>query len=216
MWSSGISNRTVSEDTFWPVALSILAPKSSRRSNVLKARAALEGLRNQTGHTVTLGALHDTRVVFVERLHGHKAGQYEVDHDLGVGTNVPLHCTALGKTLFASLTNNERDRLLARIKFTRQGPNAITSKKQFVKAIEKSDPLGGVVSDEELFSGSRSIAALVPHALKYGYVAAIDVTVPSTAFTVEQLVDALGPHLVGTADNISARLGHRRDDEQTS
>jgi hypothetical protein len=28
------------------------------------------------------------------------------------------------------------------------------------------------------------------------------------------LVDALGPHLVSTADRISARLGFRRDDEQ--
>jgi hypothetical protein len=27
-------------------------------------------------------------------------------------------------------------------------------------------------------------------------------------------VDALGPHLVSTADRISARLGYRRDDER--
>jgi hypothetical protein len=31
--------------------------------------------------------------------------------------------------------------------------------------------------------------------------------------TLEELVDALGPHLVSTADRISARLGYRRDDE---
>ena len=169
----------------------------------LKARAALEGMRNQTGHTVTLGVLHDTRVVFVERLRGHKAGQYEVDHNLGVGANVPLFCTALGKALFASLSDNERDKLLARIKFTRHGPNAITSKNRFAKTIEEMDALGGVVvSDEELFSGSRSIATLVPRTLRYGYAAAIDVTVPSTAFTVEQLVRRIGPLIEATADSI--------------
>ena len=31
----------------------------------------------------------------------------------------------------------------------------------------------------------------------------------------QELVEALGPHLVATADNISARLGYRRDDEQS-
>jgi hypothetical protein len=33
--------------------------------------------------------------------------------------------------------------------------------------------------------------------------------------SLEELVDALGPHLVSTADRISARLGYRRDDEIT-
>jgi hypothetical protein len=32
--------------------------------------------------------------------------------------------------------------------------------------------------------------------------------------TLEALVNALGPHLVSTADRISARLGYWRDDEQ--
>lgn len=169
----------------------------------LKARAILEGLRNQTGHTVTLGVLHDTRIVLVERLCGHRAGQYEVDHDLRAGANVPLHCTALGKALFVSLANNERDRLLERIKFTSHGPNTITTKERFIKEIEKIDPLGGsAVSDEELFSGSRSIAALVPRTLRYGYSAAIDVTVPSTAFTVAQLVGQIGPLIEAAADSI--------------
>jgi len=31
--------------------------------------------------------------------------------------------------------------------------------------------------------------------------------------SLEELVDALGPHLIATADRISARLGYRRDDE---
>ncbi len=33
--------------------------------------------------------------------------------------------------------------------------------------------------------------------------------------SIGELVDALGPHLVSTADRISARLGYRRDDEQS-
>jgi IclR family pca regulon transcriptional regulator len=171
-------------------------------NRALKARAVLEGLRNDTGHTVSLGVLHDARAVFVERLHGHKRGQYQADHDLRVGANVPLYCTALGKALLTGLTDNQRNELLEHLKLTRHGPNTITGKKRFIEAIEQADPHHAVVSDEELFSGSRSIAALVPRALRYGYTVAIDVTVPSTAFTIEQLVRQIGPLVEAAAGSI--------------
>jgi DNA-binding IclR family transcriptional regulator len=35
----------------------------------------------------------------------------------------------------------------------------------------------------------------------------------SSMISLEELVDNLGPHLIATADRISARLGYRRDDE---
>jgi DNA-binding IclR family transcriptional regulator len=44
-------------------------------------------------------------------------------------------------------------------------------------------------------------------------VAAVNLAAPSAMITLEELVDALGPHLVSTAGRISARLGYRRDDE---
>jgi DNA-binding IclR family transcriptional regulator len=72
----------------------------------------------------------------------------------------------------------------------------------FAKAIEDIDPSDVVVSDEELFGGSRSIAALVPRTLRYGYSVAIDVTVPSTTFTVEQLVGQIGPLVEAAADSV--------------
>jgi DNA-binding IclR family transcriptional regulator len=168
----------------------------------LKARTVLEELRSETGHTVSLGVLHDARAIFIERLHGHRRGQYQADHDLRVGANVPLYCTALGKALLTGLTNNQRSELLEHLKLTRHGPNTITSKKRFIEAIEQIDPNHAVVSDEELFSGSRSIAALVPRTLRYGYTVAIDVTVPSAAFTIEQLVRQIGPLVEAAADSI--------------
>jgi hypothetical protein len=47
-------------------------------------------------------------------------------------------------------------------------------------------------------------------------VAAVNIAAHSSMISMEELVDALGPHLVSAADNISARLGYRRDDEQAS
>ena len=41
----------------------------------------------------------------------------------------------------------------------------------------------------------------------------LTLTAPSALISLEELVDALGPHLVSTAARVSARLGYRRDDE---
>jgi DNA-binding IclR family transcriptional regulator len=44
-------------------------------------------------------------------------------------------------------------------------------------------------------------------------VAAVNMVAHSSMISLEELVDALGPHLVSTADRVCARLGYRRDDE---
>jgi hypothetical protein len=43
--------------------------------------------------------------------------------------------------------------------------------------------------------------------------AAVNLAAPSSAVPLAELVDALGPQLVATADRISAQLGYSRDDD---
>ena len=40
-------------------------------------------------------------------------------------------------------------------------------------------------------------------------VAAVNLAAHGSMISLEEMVDALGPHLVSTADRISARLGYR-------
>jgi len=47
-------------------------------------------------------------------------------------------------------------------------------------------------------------------------VTALNLSADASIISLEDLVDALGPPLVSTADRISARLGYRRDDEQSA
>lgn len=158
------------------------------------ARAVLEELREQTGHTVSMGVLDRTRVIYVYRLFGHRPGQYAIDADRGVGANVPVHCTSLGKVLLASLSDAERRELLAGLRLTRHGPNTITDRDALAVELDRISPRSVVVSDEELIRGSRSIAMLVPRP-SGEHPLAIDVTVPSAAFTVERLAQQVGPHI---------------------
>ena len=166
------------------------------------ARAVLEGLREQTGHTVSMGVLNGARVIYVHRLLAHGVGQHEADHDLGVGAGIPAYCSALGKVLLASISDAERRELLATIELKPYGPNTIEERDELAAVLDRISTRGVVISDEELFAGSRSIAALVPRP-RSEHPAAIEVTVPSSAYTVEQLRKQIGPRLKRAAKLIS-------------
>jgi IclR family transcriptional regulator, pca regulon regulatory protein len=168
----------------------------------LSARAVLEELREQTGHTVSMGVLNGARVIYVHRLLAHGVGQYGADRDLGVGAGIPAYCSALGKVLLASISDAERRELLAHIKLEPHGPNTIEERDELAAELDRISTRGVVVSDEELFAGARSIAVLVPRP-RSEHPAAIDVTVPSEAYTVEQLRRQVGPRLKRAAKLIS-------------
>ena len=172
------------------------------------AYVALEELRTEIGHTVTMGVLDETRVIYVHRLFGHRRGQYLVDMGLGVGASVPAHCTALGKTLIASLSEADRSALLAGLDLVPYGPRSMTVASELEAAIEHIKPRDVVVSDEEFAFGARSIAALVRRPPGERALA-IEITVPSNTYTVNRLVRKVGPRLKRTADLISGSVSRR-------
>ncbi len=155
-------------------------------------RVALKELRDATGYTVSMGVLDRTRVVYVYRLFGHRHGQHAIDQDLGVGAHIPLYCTALGKVLLASVSDAERRELLASLDLIPHGPRSIIDRDTLAAELERISLRDAVISDEEFIGGARSIAVLVPqppgeHPL------AIEMTVPSNAYTVAQLAKEITP-----------------------
>jgi IclR family pca regulon transcriptional regulator len=166
------------------------------------ARAVLVELREQTGHTVSMAVLDGARVIYVHRLLGHRSGQHAIDGDLGVGANVPVYCTALGKVMLASLSDADRSELLVGMKIARHGPKTITDKRKLAAELGRINPRGALVSDEEFVAGARSIAALVARPSGERPLA-IEVTVPSGAYTVERLAKQIGPLVERAARLIS-------------
>src|ERR1039458_8817633 len=98
------------------------------------------------------------------------------------------------------------------MKLTKRGPNTITSKKALRDELDEVLAAGFAVNDQELAAGLYSIAAPVRNEARE-VVAAVNLSAHSSMISLEEMVDALGPPLVSTADRISARLGYRRDDE---
>jgi DNA-binding IclR family transcriptional regulator len=158
------------------------------------ARAVLEELRDELGHTVSMGVLCGGQVLYVYRLFAHRRGQFAVDRTLESGAGVPVYCTALGKVLLASLPAIEREQLLAELELEPQGPNAILDRRELLAAVEQIGTGEAVLSDEEQLAGARSVAVLVPGKRGGGHTLAIDVTAPAAACSASRLLSrARGP-----------------------
>jgi IclR family pca regulon transcriptional regulator len=177
------------------------------------AHPYLEELRQRTSYTTSLGVLDGTEVLFVDRVRSFRRGREETVLDLDTGSRLPAYCTSIGKLLLANLPEGEQRELLAQVKLTKRGPNTITGKRALLDELEEIQSAGFAVDDQELVAGVYAIAVPVRNEAR-DVVAAVGLAAPGSAISLEELVDALAPHVVSTADRISARLGYRRNDEK--
>jgi IclR family pca regulon transcriptional regulator len=179
------------------------------------ARPLLGELRQRAGYTTSLAVIDGTDILYLDRAPSTRRGQRRVDLGLAIGSRLPIHCTALGKLLLAYLYPEAQQDILDSLKLSKQGPNTVRSKKALRSELEAIRKVGLAVADEELAPDLIAIAAPV-RCESYEGVAAIDLAANKATIGIDQLVAALAPHLISTADRISARLGYRREDEPHS
>jgi IclR family transcriptional regulator, pca regulon regulatory protein len=177
------------------------------------ARPHLEELRKRSFHTIAIAVLDGAEIVYVDVLPAERRGESPIGPGLAPGTRLPAHCTALGKLLIAHLPAPEQRRLVTELKLSRHGPNTIMSKGALRAEFDQILEEGLAVGDEELAPEVYEIAAAV-RGEQRETIAAVSMAAHSATISLEQLVGYLSPHLVSTADRISARLGYRRDDER--
>jgi IclR family transcriptional regulator, pca regulon regulatory protein len=176
------------------------------------AHPYLEELRQRTSYTTNLAVLDGAEILYVDRARSFRRGQSKIDLNLHPGSRLPAYCTAMGKLLLAYLPEDEQRDLVADMKLTKHGPNTITSKKALRDELDEIREESFAVNDEEFAPELHSIAAPVRNETRE-VVAAVNLAAHTSMISLAELVDALSPHLVSTADRISARLGYRRDDE---
>jgi IclR family pca regulon transcriptional regulator len=179
------------------------------------AHPHLEELRKRTTFTTSLAVLDRVEILYVDRARSLRRGQNKIDLNLRLGSRLPAYCTATGKVLLAGMPEPQRREIVSEIKLEKRGPNTIASKKAQLAELEHVSEEGVAVNDEELAIGLVAIAAPVRDEGRE-VVAAVDLSAHTDTIPLEELVDALGPHLIATADQISARLDYRRSDELTT
>jgi IclR family pca regulon transcriptional regulator len=172
------------------------------------AHPYLEELRQQSSCTASLARLDGSEILYLDRIRSWRRARQGIELQLQPGSRLPACATALGKLLLAHLPEAEQRELLARVKLVKHGPNTITAKRALRAELDQVLEAGFAVNDEELAAGLHAIA--VPIRDQAGEVlAAVGLSAQGSSVSLEQMVNRLSPHLLSTAQRISARLGHR-------
>lgn len=169
----------------------------------------LRELRRQLTYTTALAVLDGGEAVYIERLPSLRWDSGAIDP--APGSRLPTYCTAMGKVLLASLPEPEQHALIAGLRLARYTPNTTTSKTELRAELNFVAAQGFAVNDQEYTPGLRALSAPVRDESRV--IAAVCIAAPTTRITLEEMIDHLTPHLLATADRISARLGYRRTDK---
>jgi IclR family transcriptional regulator, pca regulon regulatory protein len=189
------------------LGLSALSSTSLR----VHARPYLEELAKRSPCALAIVVLDGPEVVCVDCIVDRR-GRAPVDAGLGEGARLPVHCTAMGKLLVATLPTWEQRELVAELTLTRRGPHTITSRTALRSELALILEQGLARGDEELGPELYELAAPVRSHTRE-VLAAVGMVAHRSTISLEHLVEHLGPHLVSCADRISAQVGYRREDE---
>jgi IclR family pca regulon transcriptional regulator len=162
----------------------------------------LKSLSDACGETTNMAIRDGAEIVYVAR----NATRQILGVNVQRGSRAPAYCTSMGKAQLIDLSPKELFDLLGEGPYPKLTPNTIIYLKDLVLELEKIREQGYAVNDEELAIGLRSIAAPVRGA-RGKMVAAINISVPGSRISRQELEQKLAPKVVDTAHLISSSLG---------
>ncbi|GAC1327168.1 MAG: IclR family transcriptional regulator [Beijerinckiaceae bacterium] len=122
-----------------------------------RASPILSSLRAQTRETVLLGKLQQQKVVYLEVFESEQSIRYTAR----VGDLKPLHSSAMGKALLASLPVPRRKALLGRTKLPAVTPNTITDPVRLMAHLEEGQARGWQMTRSENVGDVMAVARTV-------------------------------------------------------
>lgn len=114
----------------------------------------MKALADDVGETCNLAAPGRYGMVYLDRVETH----WPLRIQLPVGTQVPFHCTASGKTYLSSLRINKLDRLLASIDMHRRTRRTLTDPEDLKRELAEVRARGYATDDEEFMEGMTALA----------------------------------------------------------
>lgn len=167
------------------------------------ARKHLTTLSASTGQTTNLVILDGKEGVYIDKVEGEKAAiRYS-----RIGRRIPLHTSAVGKILTASMPKEELQRLLRSYEFVLHTEATISSKDAFLLELEHVRGQGYAIDNQENEHGVRCAAAPV-----YDHSGTVIAAV-SLSTLISTVDDALFQQYITMlrkeAEHISALLGYR-------
>ncbi|CUH80114.1 Acetate operon repressor [Tritonibacter multivorans] len=160
----------------------------------------LRQVSDRVGETVNYAAPGNAGMHYLDRVET----DWPFRIQLPIGTSVPFHCTASGKTFLASLAPKKRDTLVASLTLDRKTPFTIVTPEDLLAELTKIRKQGYSVDREEFLEGMVAIAVPVldPHGR---YIASLAYHGPSQRVSLTEAIERKDI-LLSAAEKLSAAL----------
>lgn len=126
-------------------------------SSHVARRQVLAALAADVGETVNFVVPEDRGMIYQDRVET----DWPFRVQLPIGTHVPFHCTASGKTYLASLPKAERTRMVHVMRLDQKTDNTITDPAALLTELAKIARQGYALDREEFVDGMAAIAVPV-------------------------------------------------------
>jgi len=175
-----------------------------------QARATLENLAERANETTYLAIMRNMDVIYLDVVEASQT----VRVASRVGLRLPTHCTAVGKILIASESEEEIKKRLPE-HLDKRTPKTVTDAKTLVDHLVKVAKQGYAIDDEEFEDGVRCIAAPVRD-YTGKVVAAVSISGPSMRMSDKKIIDELIEAVKEAGEEVSKRLGYNIGAEATA
>ncbi|HWG85846.1 MAG TPA: IclR family transcriptional regulator [Deinococcales bacterium] len=165
------------------------------------APPAMRNLVAETGESSFLAVLDSDEIVYLIK----EEGSHSIRTTAKLGSRRPVHCTALGKALLASLPATEAEIILARAGMPALTRNTITDLHALWEELAMVRALGYAADREEVEEGLMCLAAPIRNHSGQT-VAAVSMAGPSNRIAPQE--ERLGRRVMAAAMEISTALGY--------
>ncbi|GAB6173891.1 IclR family transcriptional regulator [Paradesulfitobacterium aromaticivorans] len=157
-------------------------------------------LAEKTKETVNLTVLDERKVLYVQKIESS-----HIHNGIKVGDRAPMYCTAAGKVMLASLSEDKVESILAKcLPFEAFTKKTIVNVQALMQELEECRKRGYAIAKDEIANGVHSIAAVV-QSYPGREAAAISIAWPSNRSTSERFTE-WGTLIMRACAEISAKL----------
>lgn len=170
------------------------------RANELidKASPYLLDISRHLGETTNLHEIDGNEIVFVARF----PGRHLFNVDIALGARLPALYTASGIAILSRLPEKQLKAVMARTPLERMTPYTETDQKKLLERVHQASRRGYSVIENETVLGDIAVAApITDH--DGTAVAAVNISVPTTRWTIERVEAELVKHVQVAATSIS-------------
>lgn len=160
----------------------------------------LQDVAEKVKETVNMVVAEETGMSYIDRVEA----DWPFRVQLPVGSNVPFHCTASGKTFMASLSKSKREQFVDGLRLEQQTGKTHITKDSLLEDLNICRKRGYALDQEEFFDGMVAIAVPVTDC-RGRFVASLAFHGPIQRISVQSMIERK-QHLLDGADQLKTAL----------